>query len=122
EHHRGEELPLLLPDADAPMLEDDPIEIARNIETNGCWMVLWNIEQVPEYKAFLDDVLDDATTLVGSREGGTHRREGFIFLSAPNSITPAHIDPEHNFLLQVRGTKEVKVGSFPDPLDEQLAF
>ena len=44
-------------------------------------------------------------------------REGFIFLSAPGSTTPAHTDPEHNFLLQVRGPKEMNVGAFPDPSD-----
>ena len=38
------------------------------------------------------------------------QREGFIFLSAPNSMTPSHIDPEHNFLLQIRGTKDMNVG------------
>jgi ribosomal protein L16 Arg81 hydroxylase len=47
-------------------------------------------------------------------------REGFVFLSAPGSITPSHIDPEHNFLLQVRGTKELNVGRFPDSRTEQL--
>ena len=31
--------------------------------------------------------------------------EGFIFVSSPGSVTPYHIDPERNFLLQVRGNK-----------------
>jgi len=37
------------------------------------------------------------------------RREGFIFLSSPGAVTPFHLDPEHNFLLQIRGTKSVSM-------------
>ena len=31
--------------------------------------------------------------------------QGFIFVSSPNAVTPYHFDPEHNILLQLRGTK-----------------
>jgi hypothetical protein len=34
-------------------------------------------------------------------------RQGFIFVSSPGSVTPYHIDPENNFLLQIRGSKTV---------------
>ena len=37
------------------------------------------------------------------------QREGFIFLSSPDAVTPFHLDPEHNFLLQVCGTKTVNM-------------
>ena len=47
-------------------------------------------------------------------------QEGYIFISAPNSMTPSHVDPEHNFLLQIRGTKEMHVGRFDDTVEEQL--
>ena len=59
--------------------------------------------------------------MLGSDDGMTSR-EGFIFLSAPGSVTPAHTDPEHNFLLQVRGTKQMNVGRFPDSDTQQLAL
>jgi hypothetical protein len=118
EHNRGD-VPEVLGDADAPRVDLSPGQIARGIETNGCWMVLKRIEQDPEYKRLLDETLDEVAPLVSDREGGMHRREGFIFLSAPNSVTPSHIDPEHNFLLQVRGWKEMHVGSIGDPEKEQ---
>jgi ribosomal protein L16 Arg81 hydroxylase len=35
--------------------------------------------------------------------------QAFIFVSSPGSITPYHMDPEHNFLLQIRGSKEVRL-------------
>jgi hypothetical protein len=102
--------------------EDPPGEVARNIDTNGCWMVLKNIEQDPAYKALLDELLDEVQPYLDPSVGGMTEREGFIFLSAPGSMTPSHTDPEHNFLLQVRGTKDMYVGRFPDPETEQLAL
>jgi hypothetical protein len=118
EHNRGD-VPEVLASADAPKADLSPGEIARGIETNGCWMVLKHIEQDPEYKRLLDQTLDEVAPLVSDREGGMDHREGFIFLSAPNSVTPSHIDPEHNFLLQIRGWKEMHVGSFTDARAEQ---
>jgi ribosomal protein L16 Arg81 hydroxylase len=47
------------------------------------------------------------------------RREGFMFISAAASLTPVHFDPEHNFLLQVRGAKEVHAGAFEAEADSQ---
>lgn len=108
---------------DAVQRSDQPVgEIARNIDTNGCWMVLKNIERDPEYKRLLDETLDEVAPYVRDREGGMTEREGFIFLSAPGSMTPSHTDPEHNFLLQVRGTKKMYVGHFPDDETQQLVL
>jgi hypothetical protein len=99
----------------AEQVDMSPGEIARTIETNRTWMVLKNIEQHPDYKRLLDECLDEVQEMVTGREGGMHRREGFIFLSAPNSTTPAHTDPEHNILMQVRGPKLMATGDYPDP-------
>ena len=119
EHNIGK-VAAVVGDAEVERVEQSPGEIARGIETNGCWMVLKNIEQVPRYHALLDELLDEVTPLVQNREGGMNLREGFVFLTAPNSTTPAHTDHEHNFLLQVRGPKHFHVGVFNDPLYEQL--
>ena len=42
------------------------------------------------------------------------RRTGYLFITAPAANTPMHFDPEHSFLLQVRGTKHVSVAAFED--------
>lgn len=118
EHNIGK-VPALLPSGEAPRVDSSPGEIARGIETNGCWMVIKNIEDDPEYARLLNDTLDEVMPLVVAAEGGMRGREGFIFLSAPDSTTPAHIDPEHNFLLQIRGTKTMEIGNFPDPDSRQ---
>ncbi len=95
-------------------------EIARTIESNGQWMVLKWIETVGEYKAMLDELLDEVEEAIPAENGPMLQREGFIFLSAPGSVTPAHTDPEHNILLQIRGRKEMNVGDFPDEKTRQI--
>jgi hypothetical protein len=119
ERHRAD-MPLLMPGG-APEVEGRPSETVRTIQTNGCWMVLWYIEQVPEYRALLDAILADADASIrthgmASREAAMspRRREAFLFISAPNALTPVHFDPEQNFLLQISGSKEMNVVSFAD--------
>ena len=118
EHNIGD-LPLVAGETDAQRAEASPGEIVRKIDTYRTWMVLKNVEQDPAYRALLDELLDEVAPLVGDAEGGMEGREAFIFISAPGSITPSHVDPEHNFLLQVRGTKAMNVGTFDDPAAEQ---
>ena len=82
-------------------------------------MVLKNVEQDPVYGALLRECLEEVRAL-SEPEGGMTLQEGYIFISAPNSMTPSHVDPEHNFLLQIKGTKEMHVGRFDDTVEEQL--
>lgn len=112
ERHSAEQA-LLVPGG-AEDLDGPPSETVRNIETNRRWLVLWNIEQISAYRQLLDTILDEAAASLPASEGGMGRREAFLFLSAPNSITPVHFDPEHNFLLQIRGAKEIDIGRFSD--------
>ncbi|CAN5314920.1 hypothetical protein BH09PSE3_BH09PSE3_24400 [soil metagenome] len=92
-------------------------ETIRGIEENGSWMVLKFIEQDAEYRALLNETLDELIPVVGSITGEMLKREGFIFISSPNAVTPFHFDPEHNILLQLRGTKSMTI--FPAD-DEQI--
>lgn len=119
EQNRGD-VPAVVADGKVDVVDSTPGEIARGIETNGAWMVLKNVEQVSSYHRLLDELLDEVAPMVSGREGGMNLREGFVFLSAPGSMTPAHTDHEHNFLLQIRGTKTMNVGRFSDPEVEQL--
>jgi hypothetical protein len=85
------------------------VETVRRIEHCGSWMVLKNVEADPEYGQLLRDVLDGVYRQLGSRVTGIRREEAFIFISSPNAVTPYHLDEEHNFLLQIRGSKEVSM-------------
>src|SRR5437762_12145636 len=84
-------------------------ETVRRIAECGSWMVLKRVEQDPEYGSLLDQCLDDVAVQAGAAVPRMLRREGFIFLSSPGAVTPFHLDPEHNFLLQVRGSKTVSM-------------
>jgi hypothetical protein len=117
ERHRAD-LDLMTPGG-APELEGPPSQTVREIDTANAWMVLWYIEQDPAYRALLDECLDEVEQFVGDRHGGMQYRRGYIFISAPNATTPVHFDPEQNLLLQIRGRKEVNVGRFADPADQE---
>jgi hypothetical protein len=117
ERHRAD-LPVVMPGG-APELDGRPAETVLEIEGGSVWMVLWNIEQVPRYAALVDACLDEVERHVEARHGGMRDRKAYLFLSAPGAITPAHFDPEHNLLLQIRGVKDMNVGRFDDPADQQ---
>jgi cupin superfamily protein len=117
EHNMGDQPEVLENPEEVERLDDTPGNIARGIETNGAWMVLKEIERHPDYARLLNESLDEVEEHVAGIEGPMRRRMGFMFLSAPGSVTPVHIDTEHNLLLQVRGTKQMSVGQFRDTQD-----
>lgn len=84
-------------------------ETIRTIADNGSWAVLKFIEQVPAYRALLTSLLDEIRPLVESRTGPMLTLQGFVFISSPGSVTPFHFDPEHNILLNLRGSKTMTV-------------
>jgi cupin-like protein len=95
------------PDA-TPLVDLEPEEIVRKIETAGAWMVLKGIEVAPEYNKLLEDALMSVATARGhaSLDGaGFESIQGFLFVSSPNSTTPFHADSEDNFFVQIHGEK-----------------
>jgi len=80
-------------------------ETIRHIATSNSWAVLKNIEQVPEYRALLLGLLEELRPDIEAKTGAMLTPQGFIFISSPNAITPYHFDPEHNILLQLKGSK-----------------
>ena len=43
-------------------------------------------------------------------------RAGWIFVTSPHTITPFHMDKEHNFILQIKGNKRLYVWE-PDDVE-----
>jgi Cupin superfamily protein len=91
-----------------------PSATIRNVEEGGFRISLRDIQQDPDYAKLIDECLDEADELLRNREGGMRRRTGYLFITAPAANTPMHFDPEHSFLLQVRGVKHVSVAAFED--------
>jgi hypothetical protein len=102
-------LPVGVTAAQTPRTGLSAEETVRRIAECGSWMVLKRVEQSAEYAHLLDSCLDDVAAQAGAALPEMMRREGFIFLSSPGAVTPFHLDPEHNFLLQIRGTKTVSM-------------
>jgi ribosomal protein L16 Arg81 hydroxylase len=92
-------------------------ETIRRIEECNSWMVLKYVERDPKYAELLHHCLDEVRVHSEANAPGMCQAEGFIFISSPGSVTPYHMDPEHNFLLQVRGLKTVHLF---DPNDRAL--
>lgn len=80
-------------------------ETIRKVAEAESWAVLKNIEQVPAYEALLLGLLEEIRPEIEAATGAMLTPQGFIFVSSPNSVTPYHFDPEHNILLQIRGSK-----------------
>lgn len=80
-------------------------ETIRRIEETGSWAALKNIEQVPAYAALLAELLAEIQPQIEAKTGRMMKTQGFVFITSPDGMTPYHFDPEHNILLQVRGSK-----------------
>jgi hypothetical protein len=83
-------------------------EIFETIHDASSWIALYNVQTDPHYARFLQEVLASVDHVI-SRQERIFDIRGFIFISAPPSITPFHIDRENNFWLNVRGRKVLSV-------------
>jgi hypothetical protein len=110
---RGD-LPLVNHEGYVDIGEGPPSSTVLHIEDNGFRVSLRDIQQAPAYADLIDECLDEVEGIVAGREGGMRRRTGYLFITAPAANTPMHFDPEHSFLLQVRGRKHVSVAAFEE--------
>ena len=108
EYNAGD-VPLTLDPRRTPRNGLSAEETIRRIEESNSWMVLKNVEIDPEYGALLDRCLAEVAAGGGPPVRAMRDREAFVFVSSPGAVTPYHMDPEENFLLQVRGTKTIQV-------------
>ena len=90
-------------------LDMPPVQVIRDIEEAGAWLSLHHIQQDPEYRKLVLEVLDGVRDRVCRKDSWMHNFAGWIFVSAPGAVTPYHMDHENNFILQIRGEKEIHV-------------
>lgn len=90
-------------------------ETIRRIGETGSWAALKNIEQAPAYADLLHGLLAELRGAIEPRTGRMMNLQGFIFITSPGGVTPYHFDPEHNILLQVRGSKVMTQFPAGDP-------
>jgi len=92
-----------------------PSQTIRTIVTNNTRVSLREIQQDATYAPLIRACHEEIEPLVGRREGGVCGWSGYIFVTSPGATTPMHLDPEHSFLLQVRGTKRIFVAGLCAP-------
>jgi hypothetical protein len=107
----------------ASRLDREPRErvaaAVAHVERPGSWIKLSRAQDVdPEYRELLDHILLE----LEERTGVALREEitwasATIFLGAPRTLTPYHMDHESNFLFQIGGEKEVNLF---DPADRTV--
>jgi hypothetical protein len=107
---------LLVPEGGPPRgALDRPGDVIRHLDENRSWLTLLNIEQHPAYAKLMRDCLDEVEPHIAAGGVDMRRRVGFVFVSSPNSTTPAHFDIEHSLIMQMHGQKRLTFGRFETP-------
>lgn len=78
------------------------------------WMSLLNVQVDDIYRKLVDEVLEQLRPGVEKKDPGMCYRGGWIFITSPHTITPFHMDKEHNFILQMQGCKKLYVWDHRD--------
>jgi hypothetical protein len=91
------------------------VETILDIGRAGCWVCLRNVEQQPEYAEFLAYLLEEMRPQIERKTGAMLNPQCFLFVTSPGGVVPYHFDPEHNILLQVRGSKVITIFPAGDP-------
>ena len=92
-----------------------PVETIAQIENAHAWMQLRDVGSDPEYAALLGEIIDEFRIPSERRAPGLYAPRADIFVSSPGATTPFHLDEEHNFLLQIRGSKRLSIADGFDP-------
>lgn len=73
------------------------------------WLSLLNVQTDPQYQTLVADVLDPLKPHIDRVDPGMCYRAGWFFFASPHTVTPFHLDTEHNFISQVQGHKTLYV-------------
>lgn len=84
-------------------------ETIRQIGACQSWIVMKNVEQDGLYGDLLRRALAEIDPLTRRITGPMHAPQAYIFVSSRDAVTPFHMDPEHNILMQIRGEKTMTV-------------
>ena len=115
EYNLGD-VPVSLDPKMAPLNGLSAAETVRRIEDCNSWLVLKNVERDAEYRSLMELCLAAIREHSAGIAPRMHLPEAFVFVSSPRAVTPFHLDPEHNFLFQIRGEKTIHAFDAADRL------
>jgi len=84
-------------------------EMTGDIEQNKTYLFIQNVETDPVYAPFVRELLDEVKIALRAKGRKMVCGWGWVFISAPNAVTPYHRDHEQTCLLQLTGTKTLNV-------------
>ncbi len=90
-------------------------EVLRQIQTCGAWMQLRDVGTDPAYAELLEELVSEVRGPAEEVAPGISGPRADIFVSSPGATTPFHLDEEHNFLLQIRGSKSLSIADGFNP-------
>lgn len=107
---------------DSALTEDtkklDLNEIIETIRNSNSYIAARNLELHPSFKGLYDDIMNDVEVFMKANKTGTKAHEPmlWLFIASPGAVTPFHFDRFTNFIMQIRGSKELAV--FPPGKEE----
>jgi len=93
-----------------PLTDLSPEDVVARIEHAGAWIIMKHVETDPAYAVILNQCAEQIRDLAGPKMA-PHllNPEMLIIANSPGRVTPFHMDGECNFLLQIQGSKMVRV-------------
>lgn len=92
-------------------------ETLEHFEELKAYICIYNPERDSIYRPLIDSLLGEIAAAIADTDPVVTWFSTYIFVSTSGAVTPYHMDREMNFLLQVRGDKEVLLW---DPADEEI--
>jgi hypothetical protein len=95
-------------------LQRPPLSAAQTlaqIESCNAWLQLRDVASAPEYAQLLAQIIAEFRPYAERVAPGLSAPRADIFVSSPGATTPFHLDEEHNFLLQILGSKRLSIAN-----------
>jgi hypothetical protein len=84
-------------------------EMIGDIEQNKTYLFIQNVETDSIYGPFVRELLEEVRVALRAQDRKMVCGWGWVFISAPNTVTPYHRDHEQTCLMQITGTKTLSV-------------
>jgi len=87
-----------------------PLKALRQLEGSSAWFIFRSAQRDPAYTELFRHAIAEIKERVGDGiESRISKEDIIIFVAAPKRVTAYHIDRECNFILQIRGEKDLHV-------------
>ncbi|MBT2325669.1 cupin-like domain-containing protein [Variovorax paradoxus] len=92
-------------------------DVLEHFEERKAYICIYNPERDAGYRPVLEGLLAEIAAAIEGIDPVITWYSTYVFISTRDAVTPYHMDREMNFLLQVRGAKEVMLW---DPHDDEI--